>query len=578
MVDHDVEECEQCGSRKFHEDDGYLYCDEGHRQSGEQREGSDNEDYGQRGRISRKKEDKVKVKPVKVYRGARAFKLFLHAYQYILWQQCYALVHKKGFAAQLWTVVRDLWTLRLSKLLARMEESQSDVPDSEGLATGEDTEAEISDEPRYGQTLVRRAGSRPTLVQTIGLCYVATLLLRQPISLSTIWRWIEKEEIVYVRAIRTVPADIRDKLPGEYHEALDTNTILQADTFQAAIAFLVKYYSVTFGLQVPSLNYKPLLFEFIKKLLLPIETYQATEMLRKKLGDLRFDFGYVTGRKRRKAVSFPETQLMALVVVAVKLLYPFDSSKLQRRPRTINEPAALSMDWPAWQSAMQKLAERTAPLTSIPGMSNLLVSDENVFQMSPEQLDLYMDWYQKTWSRDTDDQAQGSRRELLAMFPLKAVPQTLSDEISDKTMDATIDETVTEYQSLIKFNAPISNQEAMSKALRVVRPGTAYAKYRVVSELENDVVAKALYTAAAEIACSSVDTLVRAVMQTERTIAIWEQLEDRADATTHEIASGDESEPSGLPFKSQDFSGHTDSSSINPNHTTEHKAKTKNQR
>ena len=34
--------------------------------------------------------------------------------------------------------------------------------------------------------------------------------------------WIRLEHIVYIRAIRVVPSEIRGKLPGEYLEALDT--------------------------------------------------------------------------------------------------------------------------------------------------------------------------------------------------------------------------------------------------------------------------------------------------------------------------------------------------------------------
>jgi hypothetical protein len=35
-------------------------------------------------------------------------------------------------------------------------------------------------------------------------------------------RWIKEEDILYIRAIRGVPGDMQEKLPGEYHKVLDT--------------------------------------------------------------------------------------------------------------------------------------------------------------------------------------------------------------------------------------------------------------------------------------------------------------------------------------------------------------------
>lgn len=32
-----------------------------------------------------------------VYNGSQAYQLFLEAYQLILWKQCHAMIHRKGF-------------------------------------------------------------------------------------------------------------------------------------------------------------------------------------------------------------------------------------------------------------------------------------------------------------------------------------------------------------------------------------------------------------------------------------------------------------------------------------------------
>lgn len=132
------------------------------------------------------------------------------------------------------TIVRDLWALRLTKLVDRLE---SPHPlDSANQAPSSAEETGHDGAPKRHEKAGRGIGS-PKLVHTVALCYMGIMLLRVPISLGEVYRsvssskrrvtanggrWIKEEDILYIRAIRGVPDDMREKLPGEYHKVLDT--------------------------------------------------------------------------------------------------------------------------------------------------------------------------------------------------------------------------------------------------------------------------------------------------------------------------------------------------------------------
>lgn len=133
-----------------------------------------------------------------VYRGSRAFRLFVQAYQFILWKQCYVLIHEKDLPPELWvgrsspligwaadhiqTIVRDLWTLRLSKLLHRLESPDRVGSESQTLSSGEER-----DEDHTRRASKRVIGS-PKLIETLALCYMGSLLLRLPVRLQELYR------------------------------------------------------------------------------------------------------------------------------------------------------------------------------------------------------------------------------------------------------------------------------------------------------------------------------------------------------------------------------------------------------
>ena len=181
--------CDLCGSTRFRIIDGITYCAEGHEQAGGQQVADDAEEYGTQGKRTIARRDKSKVKTSRIYRGHKAYKLFLQAYQLIVWKQCYALIHQKDLPPELWTVVKDLWTLRLAKQVDKLEklspldtESQNQSTEAQ---TGDESENEKRNIPRSSG---KRAHDSPTLVETVALCHLGIMLMRLPTGLADIYR------------------------------------------------------------------------------------------------------------------------------------------------------------------------------------------------------------------------------------------------------------------------------------------------------------------------------------------------------------------------------------------------------
>lgn len=145
--------------------------------------------------------------------GSEARKLYLQSYQLILWKQCHWLVNVKGFPKELETVVRDLWGLRVSLVHKNDDRSgygsgTGTTPMFSSMSEGESTDTDGTRAKGFASSKSRRSGVNeerlPRLIETLGLCYVAMLLMRMPTSLGEVYKWVTHEEIIYSRAVSHV--------------------------------------------------------------------------------------------------------------------------------------------------------------------------------------------------------------------------------------------------------------------------------------------------------------------------------------------------------------------------------------
>jgi RNA polymerase I-specific transcription initiation factor RRN7 len=90
------------------------------------------------------------------------------------------------YADLIQTIVRDMWALRLSKLVRRLESPQRG--DLESQAFSSTAEETGDDDTRKATKRVGVGVDSPKLIETIALCYLGILLLRLTVSLGEIYR------------------------------------------------------------------------------------------------------------------------------------------------------------------------------------------------------------------------------------------------------------------------------------------------------------------------------------------------------------------------------------------------------
>ncbi|KAG9231397.1 60S ribosomal protein L40 [Amylocarpus encephaloides] len=199
---------EVCRSRKYYLEDGKKFCQRGHEQAGFTQTQEDEDDWKAGGKKSlKRREEKQRVQ--RLLSGREATDLYLQCYQLILWKQCYWLIHEKNYPPELEVVLKDLWGLRIDALLQASNEKN--YPSASGMfsSTSEDENSQTDGSRARSRSSRRSRGAStrdpnlPKLRETLGLCYLAMLLLRLPISLGEIWAWVLNEEIIYTRAKAT---------------------------------------------------------------------------------------------------------------------------------------------------------------------------------------------------------------------------------------------------------------------------------------------------------------------------------------------------------------------------------------
>ncbi|BCR84176.1 TFIIB-type zinc finger domain-containing protein [Aspergillus chevalieri] len=497
---------EGCRERRYYLDNGLWFCRRGHQQEGRQVE-EDPEDYGVQGRTHRVKKDVVE-KSQKTYRGQRAYSLFLQIYQLILWKQSHALVHDRGFPAQFENVIRDLWALRLegfsSKINTNMSETETEEPEVfSSQAADTDDESDKAFKP---------SGKRvqwPRLVDSIALCYMGALLMRLPIGIADFHRMVMQGDVPYLRIIKTIPREMRDKLSPEYLSLFETTRLPKAEHFHKAALELILFYHRRSGVHFPPLNAPLLLFRFIKRLTLPIDIYPAVTQLQKLVG---FTFTYPpTIAGKRRSLHLPEVQMMTLIVISTKLLFPFDDVK--RYPESARDPSTQAIDWQLWAQVQRHFDNREKSSGRIGKGNEVLVNEKDVFSMTPNQLDEYLDWYEKSWL----DSSKGANS-LADLFPLgptgaESQPTAPPSEADDEASLDSMLETVTRQLKTMKVVADPESE--------VPRPGSFYPRYRLDTDLPETV--RPFYETAAKVVGIPLSTLVKTVFQTEVRMGHWQE-------------------------------------------------------
>ncbi|EIT81806.1 hypothetical protein Ao3042_01656 [Aspergillus oryzae 3.042] len=419
-------------------------------------------------------------------------------YQLILWKQCHALVQSRGFPAQL--------------------EDSSDGGEIEFFSSQPTADQEEPDIVKFGGKHLQW----PRLVDSVALCYLGALLMRLPVGIGDFHRMIMYGDIPYIRITRSIPREMRDKLPQEYLSIIETTRLLKAEHLHKAVLQLSLLYRHKFGVHFPALNLPPILYHYIRRLALPVDIYSAVKRLQVLLG---FSFEFPKGlASRSRPHDLPEVQLITLIVISTKLLFPFDD--LKRYPASAKEPTTQVIDWKHWAQAQRQFDSRETARGRIGKGNEILVDERDVFHMTPSQLDEYMNWYENNWLDNS--KASNPLSDLFPVGPTGtdsrevAGPPDEDDEEAIGSMLRTVTQQLKPRKVITEDNSDVP------------RPGSSYVRYKMESDLPEN--ARPFYETAAKVVGVSLSTLVRAVSHAEYKIMRW--LEDQRRIELYGDASG----------------------------------------
>lgn len=364
---------------------------------------------------------------------------------------------------------------------------------------------------------------------------------------------VDNGELLYYRAAKEVPGNLRERLPGEFQVLLEPQTILQASSLHHRILDLCVLLNAEFGMVIPAVNHPLILYRWMQALTLPIEVYAATQRLARILDiDFTLQLGGKTNSSR--VLRYPEVQLMSLLVVSTKLFFPIDD--IDRHPVSANDLSALQMDWQEWAVAqgplvddgdesdiIQNTKHDTAPDLTFPEAFS--ISESDCLAMGDEELDRYMDWYQDNLAsenirehgragRDAD-----FRRTLMRMFPTQSAPRPTVSSTAGESKGSGAGAGEGEDTSLARQASDTTQRlRRVQQALRpkkiavsavgddgqrdeVARAGSFYRRHREAKELDGP--ARLLYTKAAALAGISLESMTKAVFATERRLQMREE-------------------------------------------------------
>ncbi|KZL72348.1 forms a complex with the other RRN protein RRN6 and RRN11 [Colletotrichum tofieldiae] len=513
------ERCEFCGSRKWYLENGLRYCaKEGHQLQGYVEFDLGDEDFGQKGRVSRK-EKQVKERVKRVLNGQQARDLYLECLQLILREQILWLVKEKDHKAELETVVRDLWDLRTCGAATVVHDDSASEAEPSLFSSQLDLTQDEQPHSRTKRAQSWAAGNgsewpAPRMMDTLGLCFLGCVLLRIPTRIGDLARWARAGSIPYRHAYRRLPQEMRDRLPPWYTTPLKAARLAAFDQgeLHASVLNLALSYHLNYNMVFPPLNDVLMTLQYVRELGLPVETIAIARRI-PPIANLAFSFPL--DKARIRLIQQPEVLLIAILVLATIHCFPFE----EFTPSAHDENSLLvpRLDWEEWRTIMAPALSPDPVQTTV---DHTNVTASQILSMEPAELDEYF----AHLSILTDTQAEETL--LARYFPVDEQPpkQALSETPED--------ETVGRLRTIQAQAASFADQvEQPGQGERNPRKGRYYS-YK--SEEDLPPAGKDFFKLAAQLAGLSIPMLVRAVNMLEAYIMIWQREQRRAASERRE--------------------------------------------
>ncbi len=186
------------------------------------------------------------------------------------------------------------------------------------------------------------------------------------------------------------------------------------------------------------------------------------------------------------------------------------------------------MDWPAWTAAQKAHDAALAAEGHLPRGSEINVSEEDAMKMTGQQLDEYMDYYERTFvdPERVEQKSRGLPKQLLDMFPIsrldgsEPIPYSYQEQAEKEQVAA--EQTLKHVVGSLRLRPVTSGAgDGGDGEEGVHRVGSFYKRYRRVEDLDG--VASVFYERVAEKVGVSIETLVLAVSQVERLLIRWRE-------------------------------------------------------
>lgn len=425
-------------------------------------------------------------------------------------------------------IVKDLWALRLQTLRNRVSyESDHEAETRSSQVFSSQSESEPATETQSQSQGSRRSSAKnvrsraqpPNLIETLSMCYIGALLLRIPLTVADIHSWTNAGELPYYRSPREVPLGMRERLPALYHDFLEPQEVLSPRRIHQSVAETLTLLDGEFGMATPPINISLVLYRWIEVLALPLEVFTAAKRLMRILG-IDGDF---SPSSSSIVLRYPEARLMAVLVIATKLLLPFD--KIDRKQKSSTDLPTLSMDWYEWTKILRSEADTHGNLGSLSFDDAFKFTEADCLEATDDTLDAYLDWYSDNLaSEDIRERGQAGRDADFrrALFKIFALPSRVSTKqarpATPTGTEPMAGEKLRQVQSTLVSTQAIEDDQTIEDA---PPPGSFYRRFKHIEELGGPV--KIFYEKAAELAGVALDGIVQAVFLTEHKLQKHEE-------------------------------------------------------
>ncbi len=314
---------------------------------------------------------------------------------------------------------------------------------------------------------------------------------------------------------------MRERLPGYLERQLEPQALLVPQAIHKSVGKMLSLLQHEFGMAIPPINSSLVLFRWIKDLTLPLEVFVATQRLARLLR-IDFEFGNLC---KYAVLRYPEARLMALVIIATKLLSPLDS--IDRGAESSTELSVLTFDWNEWMKTHTSTNEQEQRRDGLTFEQAFSFNEKDCLNAADETVDAYLKWCSENISAgEVRERGPGSkdgdfRRALFQMFPLDLQPsrETRKQEKLNEDHDPDV--------KLQNMQATRVLRKSVDYDGTTHRMGSFYRRYRSVEDLCS--ISKVFFEKAATLAGLSIENMVQAVFLIERKLQKQEEAFRKAE-------------------------------------------------